>query len=141
MARERFDQLALQRIAELRCLRRRPPGMFGRLGFVAGQRLQSLDSGQTRGAGIPTVGPLGVRARPRRSPIEQIKARIGDPYRFIAGYVQLEHSGRGHCPFHPPDIHPSFAVNKIAGYWTDFHEVNPKTAGTRAATSSNSIAD
>lgn len=62
-----------------------------------------------------------------KSPIEQIKERIGDPYAFIAQFVELDEAGRGHCPFHPPDVHPSFAVNHAGGYWTDFHELNPRT--------------
>lgn len=61
----------------------------------------------------------------QRSPIERIKTAMGDPYTFIARYVALDHSGRGHCPFHPPDIHPSFAVSR-GGYWVDFHETNPR---------------
>jgi len=52
---------------------------------------------------------------------------MGDPYSFISQYVALDSAGRGHCPFHPPDRNPSFAVNRQAGYWVDFHEVNPST--------------
>lgn len=61
------------------------------------------------------------------SPLARVKQQIGDPYNFIAQYVELDEGGRGHCPFHPPDRHPSFAVNRNGGYWIDFHEVNPET--------------
>jgi hypothetical protein len=61
------------------------------------------------------------------SPMQRLKEQIGDPYTFISQFVELDASGKGHCPFHPPDYHPSFAVNRYAGYWVDFHEVNPRT--------------
>jgi len=32
-----------------------------------------------------------------------------------------------HCPFHPPDVHPSFAVNRARGFWICFHETNSRT--------------
>lgn len=67
------------------------------------------------------------RRRGRPSALEQLRERIGDPYAFISRFVALDASGKGHCPFHPPDHHPSFAVNRRGGYWTDFHEVNPRT--------------
>lgn len=67
------------------------------------------------------------RGRSRRSPLDQLRERIGDPYAFISRYVKLDQAGRGHCPFHLPDHHPSFAVNRRDGYWVDFHLVNPKT--------------
>jgi DNA primase len=63
----------------------------------------------------------------RRSPIEQIKEAIGDPFDFISRFVELDEQGRGHCPFHPPDVHPSFAVNRRLGHWVCFHELNPRT--------------
>lgn len=62
-----------------------------------------------------------------RSPIEQMKDRIGDLHVFVGQYVELDSQGRGSCPFHPPDRHPSFAVDRERGFWTCFHEVNPKT--------------
>jgi hypothetical protein len=62
----------------------------------------------------------------RRSPIQQLNAQIGDLYAFISQYVELDSSGRALCPFHP-DVHPSFAVDRQRGFWTCFHEVNPKT--------------
>jgi hypothetical protein len=66
-------------------------------------------------------------AQSDRVTIAQLKERIGDPYAFIAQYVELDEAGRGSCPLHPPDVHPSFAVDRSAGYWVCFHEVNPKT--------------
>ncbi len=62
-----------------------------------------------------------------RSSIRQIKDQIGDPYAFISRFVALDEAGRGHCPFHPPDHNPSFAVDRRRGFWIDFHEINPRT--------------
>ncbi len=59
--------------------------------------------------------------------MQRLKAKLGDPYTFISRYVELDREGRGHCPFHPPDRHPSFAVNRADGYWVDSHEVDPCT--------------
>ena len=56
-----------------------------------------------------------------------LKAVIGDLYAFVSQYVVLDAGGRGSCPFHPPDRHPSFAVNRKEGYWVCFHETNPHT--------------
>jgi hypothetical protein len=61
------------------------------------------------------------------SPLQRLKQELGDPYEFISRFVELDERGRGHCPFHPPDRHPSFAVDRQRGFWVDFHEVNPKT--------------
>jgi DNA primase len=66
-------------------------------------------------------------AEDRPSPMARLKAQIGDTYSFVSKYVELDETGRGHCPFHPPDIHPSFAVNKARDFWICFHETNPKT--------------
>jgi hypothetical protein len=59
--------------------------------------------------------------------VEVLKAAIGDLYTFVSQYVELDAKGRGSCPFHPPDRHPSFAVNREEGYWVCFHETNPQT--------------
>lgn len=59
--------------------------------------------------------------------IQQLKEAIGDLYTFVSTYVELDSKGRGSCPFHPPDRHPSFVVNQEKGYWICFHEVNSKT--------------
>lgn len=59
--------------------------------------------------------------------IMRLKAAIGDLYAFVSQYVTLDAKGRGSCPFHPPDRHPSFAVNREKGYWICFHEINPET--------------
>ncbi len=61
------------------------------------------------------------------STAEVTKHRLGDVYDFISRYVPLDETGRGPCPFHPPDRHSSFAVNRQQGYWICFHEVNPRT--------------
>ena len=57
-----------------------------------------------------------------RGAVEQLKEEIGDIYAFICQFVELDEKGRGHCPFHPPDRHPSFAVNREENYWVDFHD-------------------
>jgi hypothetical protein len=75
----------------------------------------------------PRVLSGPARTRGRLSPLEQLRERIGDPYTFISQFVELDAGGKGRCPFHPPDHHPSFAVNRRGGYWTDFHEVNRRT--------------
>ena len=54
--------------------------------------------------------------------IQELKEEIGDLYQFISQFVELDEKGRGHCPFHPPDRHPSFAVNREENYWVDFHD-------------------
>jgi hypothetical protein len=63
----------------------------------------------------------------RLSPIARLKEQIGDTYSFVSRYVELDAQGKGHCPFHPPDNHPSFAVDRARGFWVCFHETNPKT--------------
>ncbi len=59
--------------------------------------------------------------------VQELKRAIGDLYTFVSRYVKLDATGRGSCPFHPPDRHPSFAVNRDKGYWVCFHETNPQT--------------
>jgi hypothetical protein len=76
---------------------------------------------------MPSQPVLASAPRPSRQSAGQIKERLGDPYSFISRYVSLDQSGRGSCPFHPPDSHPSFAVNRQRGYWVCFHEINPRT--------------
>jgi hypothetical protein len=77
----------------------------------------------------PTISVPRAGAAPlaRISPIEQAKQRIGDPYQFLSRFVELDASGKAHCPFHPPDYHPSFALNRATGRWTDFHEYDPQS--------------
>lgn len=69
---------------------------------------------------LPNQNGLG------RSPLEQVKENIGDLYSFVSHYVDLDQAGKGHCPFHPPDHHPSFAVNRQSGHWICFHEYDPE---------------
>lgn len=83
-------------------------------------------------AKLPPAGPAAPltpdgKLPGRRSVIQEINERIGDLYAFVAQYVDLDDAGRGSCPFHPPDEHPSFAVDRQRGFWTCFHEINPKT--------------
>lgn len=63
-----------------------------------------------------------VEARRRLSPLERVKERIGDTYSFVSRFVELDAGGKGHCPFHPPDHHPSFVVSRALERWTCFHE-------------------
>jgi len=107
--------------------------LFGMLGYL----LQAERVRHEQLAELPTSpqlpAPLPAHQEPTRgrrralSPLDRLKTQIGDPYAFIGQFVALDSAGRGHCPFHPPDRNPSFAVNRQAGYWVDFHEVNPRT--------------
>ncbi len=56
-----------------------------------------------------------------------MRGAIGDLYTFVSRYVELDARGRGSCPFHHPDQHPPFTVNREEGYWIRFHETNPRT--------------
>ena len=58
----------------------------------------------------------------QRGAIQELKEEIGDLYPFVSRFVELDGKGRGHCPFHPPDHRPSFAVNREENYWVDFHD-------------------
>src|SRR6185436_8850649 len=105
--------------------------LFGMLGYlqqaerVRPEQLAELPESEE----LPA--PLSVAVKPpagqRLSPLDRLKAQLGDPYAFISQYIALDRAGRGHCPFHPPDRNPSFAVNRQAGYWVDFHQLNPRT--------------
>jgi hypothetical protein len=101
------DRLRVDRVAELLAALPGPAG--GRPGPVE------------RGA-----APVAEDRR-RQTPLQRLKAKLGDPYDFISRYMELDQDGRGHCPSHPPDHHPSFAVNRADGYWVDLHEVDPQT--------------
>lgn len=70
--------------------------------------------------------PSLIKIRRGPSPLEQVKERIGDTYSFVSRYVELDPSGKGHCPFHPPDHHPSFVVSRARDRWTCFHEYSPE---------------
>ena len=48
--------------------------------------------------------------------VQELKRAIGDVYTFVSQHVALDARGRGSCPFHPPDRHPSFAVNREEGF-------------------------
>lgn len=68
--------------------------------------------------------PASVAKDEEDGPVEELKREIGDVYSFISQFVELDEQGRGHCPFHPPDRHPSFAVNRRQNYWIDFHDMS-----------------
>lgn len=67
-----------------------------------------------------------IRLRRHLSPLQRVKAQIGDTYSFVSRFVELDASGRGHCPFHPPDHHPSFVVSRVLDRWTCFHDYSPE---------------
>jgi hypothetical protein len=73
-------------------------------------------------SGRPDGRAIAPRPARRGSPLERAKERIGDTYSFVSRFVDLDPSGRGHCPFHPPDHHPSFVVSRVLDRWTCFHE-------------------
>lgn len=77
--------------------------------------------GQTVRRPVPTTTVAEPSPR-EEGVIEELKEEIGDVYTFVSRYVRLDKQGRGHCPFHPPDRHPSFAVNREENYWVDFHD-------------------
>lgn len=102
------------------------------LDFLLDVRVNTLAEVATALACLPGRTMYHEREVPPRSArsgdrIVELKAAIGDVYDFVAQYVALDERGRGSCPFHPPDHHPSFAVDRERGYWVCFHEVNPET--------------
>lgn len=56
-----------------------------------------------------------------REHIVRHKEEIGDVRGFIGQFMDLNKKGRGSCPFHPLDRHPSFAVHET--FWVCFHKV------------------
>ncbi len=43
-------------------------------------------------------------------------------WELASGVTRLDpQTGMGSCPFHPPDRHPSFGVNRREGWWICFH--------------------
>jgi hypothetical protein len=92
----------------------------------AAEILTALRQAPEAAVAARATAPLsdGTASRPA-SLIDQVKQRIGDPYIFIGRYLDLDPSGKAHCPFHPPDRHKSFAINRQTGKWTDFHEFHP----------------
>jgi hypothetical protein len=52
-----------------------------------------------------------------------------DLHAHVARYARVEAHGRVHCPFHPPDEHPSFVIHGFGpeAFWICFHETNPAT--------------
>lgn len=79
------------------------------------------ERGRHRAAARP-ARPAPPASNRQRSPIERAKERLGDPNTFINRFTTLNAAGRGPCPLHPPDRHPSFVVDKQTGRWTCFHE-------------------
>lgn len=112
------------------------PTVVGTLEYLGGAARLSAADATSKLASLDREADYSPAALPgerrgvgsgRRSAMARVKELIGDPYAFIAQFVDLDERGRGHCPFHPPDHHPSFAVNREQGYWVDFHAVNPRT--------------
>jgi|GEM_PF-1967284 hypothetical protein len=52
-----------------------------------------------------------------------------DLHAYVARYTAVTARGRAHCPLHPPDVHPSFAIRGSGpdAFWVCFHETNPAT--------------
>jgi len=99
------------------------------------ERLDALPQRFESPPGFPRGGSVQARRmRHRQTPMERLKARPGGPYDFISRYMELNSDGRCHCPFHPPNYHPSFAVNRIDGYWWVFMKSIPARGGTSGAT-------
>ena len=64
--------------------------------------------------------PRGRRPR-GHSPIARLN-RVLDVWELAGQVTELnERTGMGSCPFHPPDRHPSFGVNRREQWWIDFH--------------------
>jgi hypothetical protein len=84
-----------------------------------------------KGAVVTTVPDQTSVSRPpagdRRSAIERLEERIGDPCAFVSQFVELDGEGRGSCPLHPPDPERSFVCDRQTGRWTCFHERDPQT--------------
>lgn len=73
--------------------------------------------------GLKTAATItGRPVQPGLTPRETVLAGVGDIYTFVSSFVPLDASGKGPCPFHPPDEHPSFAVSREGDYWHCFHE-------------------
>lgn len=69
------------------------------------------------------IAPPPPRYRPARcgSPITRLN-EILDVWGLASGVTRLDpQTGMGSCPFHPPDRHPSFGVNRQGGWWICFH--------------------
>lgn len=48
--------------------------------------------------------------------------RVLDVWELASGVTHLDpQTGMASCPFHPPDRHPSFGVNRREGWWICFH--------------------
>ncbi len=74
---------------------------------------------------VKQTGPMVVW--PRRRPVQHDSpiARLNtvlDIWELASQVTHLDpRTGMGSCPFHPPDRHPSFAVNRREGWWICFH--------------------
>lgn len=116
-------------------LRMVSPTVLGTIGYLAeAERVPRTRVAEILSQSPKPAPPSSERSTASRpaykagqSVIEQVRAASGDPYRFISRYVDLDHSGKGHCPFHPPDTNKSFALDRETGRWTCFHEYDERT--------------
>lgn len=94
---------------------------------AAAEHLARLLDEAKRPQAVSTPPDRAPDARgPGRLAVAEIKGRIGDLRSFISQFVELDESGRGSCPFHPPDHHASFSVHPN-GFWVCFHATDPRT--------------
>lgn len=78
------------------------------------------------------AGPEGGEPRRVSPATREIAALVNarcDLRAELAHWTELDAQGRGSCPLHPPDWHPSFAVvgTPPHAHWVCFHETNPQT--------------
>jgi hypothetical protein len=88
---------------------------------ASSERLLALD--RLREVQDVRVAPPPPRRRPVRggSAIARLN-RLLDVWALASGATRLDpQTGMGRCPFHPPDRHPSFGVNRREGWWICFH--------------------
>jgi hypothetical protein len=108
-------------------LRRVSPTVLGTLDYLKEAGKVSVSQAARMLNQDPKPSPEMVETRARAtasglSPIELVKAKLGDARTFLGHYLELDQAGKAHCPFHPPDKHKSFAINASTGRWTCFHE-------------------
>jgi len=90
-------------------------------GRASAERFRALD--QPREVRDMRTASPPPRCRPARggSPIARLNG-ILDVWELASGVTRLDpQTGMGSCPFHPPDRHPSFGVNRQEGWWICFH--------------------
>jgi GNAT superfamily N-acetyltransferase len=82
----------------------------------------SLPDPEGGGADLPRLSPATLA-------IVRLVRNACDLRTEVSHWTQLDARGRGSCPIHPPDLHPSFAVIGAhpSARWVCFHQTNPRT--------------